>query len=95
MKTILPATFFFGNVPSITSAAEITFDVSERSGEKFRSIDFASSVGTKRSPICTPSGRTMNWLGSMPRYIITASDRERRHELAVVLRGHHERTGSG
>src|SRR5215218_7721343 len=60
MKTILPATLFFGNVLLITSTAEITFAVPERSGEKLSSIDLASSVGTNRSPICNPCGRTMN-----------------------------------
>jgi len=59
-KTILPATFFFGNVLLITSTAEMTFDVPERSGEKLSSIDLASSVGTRRSPTCRPFGRTMN-----------------------------------
>ena len=73
MNTIFPASFFFGTVPLNTSTAEMTFDVPERSGAKLRSIALASSVGTKRLPICTPSGRTITWLGLKPRYFITAA----------------------
>src|SRR5262245_62102374 len=47
MNTILPATFFLSNELLITSAAEITFDVPDRSGEKFKVIDLASPVGMK------------------------------------------------
>ena len=90
MKTILPFTFLAGIVPLITSAAEITFDVPDRSGEKLRSIDFASSVGTKRSPICTPFGRTMNWLERNTAVRHHRCERERGHERSVVGLGDDE-----
>ena len=58
-STILPSIFFLGTVPAMTSAAEMTRAGSDRRSEKFRSSDLAPMVGTKRSPICTPSGRTI------------------------------------
>jgi hypothetical protein len=49
-----PSIFRLGTVPAMTSAAEITCEVSDNFCEKFNNIDFASPVGTKRFPICTP-----------------------------------------
>ena len=54
----------------------------------------ASSVGTKRSPICTPSGRTITWLGSRPRYIITAATDSAGTNGPFVGLRHHERQRS-
>ncbi len=69
-------------MPAITSAAEITRDGSESFCEKLSSIDFAPPVGTKRSPICTPFGRTIT--GPVHAAVLHhRRERQRREELPV------------
>ena len=60
----------------MTSAAEMTRAGLDRRSAKFKSSDLAPMVGTRRSPICTPSGRTISGpLDALPYRIVGAPDR--------------------
>lgn len=58
-NTILPSISLRGTVPATTSAAEMMCEGSDSRSEKFRIIDLAPMVGMKRSPTCTPPGRSV------------------------------------
>ena len=89
-NTILPASLRSGTLPSRTSAIEMTRAGSERRAEKLSSMLCWSSVGTKRSPICTPSGRTIT--GTVDAAVLhDRGERERRDELAVRRLDHRGR----